>query len=155
MPCRSLTPQSSPLVSIRGRIHFTWQVSMHEEGSCCARKVAREPWSRDGTYRSNLNRPEGCKCQNSPCTDCEVFRFSKLNTVCPPTLNGRSSRSGANERGVSGWMIARSCRIDGRTTRSFGQLRRFHHVINPDKVIGTHNVEHSPVSLSLTDVFMC
>jgi hypothetical protein len=70
-------------------------IVLREKGS--TRRL--EPWSRDGTYRSNLNRPEGCKCQNSPCTDCEVFRFSKLNTVCPPTLNGRSSRSGANERG--------------------------------------------------------
>ena len=57
-------------------------IVLREKGS--TRRL--EPWSRDGTYRSNLNRPEGCKCQNSPCTDCEVFRFSKLNTVCPPTI---------------------------------------------------------------------
>jgi hypothetical protein len=30
----------------------------------------------------------------------------------------------------------------GRAARSFRQLRRFHYIINPDKVFGTHRVNY-------------
>ena len=37
--------------------------------------------------------------------------------------------------------MARPGRLEGnRAARSFRQLKRFHHVINSDKVFGTHRV---------------
>src|SRR6266446_5199564 len=38
-----------------------------------------------------------------------------------------------------------------RAARSFRQLRRFHHVINSDKVFGTHNEPVSDIDIALVD----
>jgi pimeloyl-ACP methyl ester carboxylesterase len=48
--------------------------------------------------------------------------------------------------------MARSGRQErNRTTRSFRQLRRFHHVINSDKVFGTHKPNWSDAQLAAID----
>src|SRR6266446_10030207 len=41
-----------------------------------------------------------------------------------------------------------------RAARSFRQLRRFHHVINSDKVFGTHTFVYPKNSLSLAENFL-
>src|SRR5258708_1347045 len=54
------------------------------------------------------------------------------SAVAPPV--GRTSNP-SKRTSVSGWMIERN-----KAARSFRQLRRFLHVINSDKVFGTHRL---------------
>jgi hypothetical protein len=129
---------------------------MHEEGSCCARKVARAVLNHGRGTARTVVISIAPKAANVRIALARIARFYDFQAEyrLPTNIKWPLKPVRCQRTRGSGWMIASTCRIDGRTTRSFGQLR-LHHVINPDKVFGTHNVEYSPISLSLTDVFIC
>ena len=59
MPCRSLAPQSSPLVSIPGRIHCTWLASMQELSAPRKGRIQKRKTSRCRSADSACNaRPQ-------------------------------------------------------------------------------------------------
>jgi hypothetical protein len=122
-------PKSSTAVVIigidPGKNTLRLVASTHEEGSCCARKVARAVLNHGrGTARTVVISiaPKAANVRIAPARIAKFYDFQAEYRL-PPNIKWPLKPVRCQRTRVSGWMIARTCRIDGRTTRSFGQLR--------------------------------